>query len=458
MTEPCLDDRTKPRLRRLGAVVVWVALVALAVVHGVYIVRGAVDVPYWDEWEMLRPDALSASFDPAWILRPHNEHRIVMTKLQVWALYRLDGWNIAHQIDMNYAVYLSIIALLIVLGRRLAQVPATVTAAFMPFLLSTVCWTNFSMGFQLHFHAYVLFTLAAVGCWFGFGTGAVGRVGGAVCAVIAAYSFSAGVPMATVVVIAYAAWSLWRWRVPRSRTGAQAAWDLLAAAVTIGLIAAWFVGYPAHVTQGRLAWPWTWRFWQFYLNCLSGGFGFKIASVVPGLLILAAWSGGAAVLLRRSLITGRGSPPPRVVGAVVAGLAVLAAIAPIAIGRSTLMDPYSAGKTTRYLEISSMMLPMLMFVIHAVTRGRERRVALAALWLVCAVAFSNDYRFSQYEKVAEAGEAGLHCIASQLDQPQITCGNLYPLPLREKVDRAFELNVSFTRRLPRSAQLPRQSD
>lgn len=437
---------------RAGAAVVWVGLVTLAVVHGYYVTRYAVDLPYWDEWEALRPGALSPSFNPAWIVSPHNEHRIVPTRMLTWTLYKLDGWNIAHQIAINYVIYLALVALVMAVGCRLARVPPTIAAAFALFLLSTTAWQNHSWGFQSQFHFFLLFGLGAVLCWFGAAATWRSRAGGAACAVLAAYSLSAGVPMAMVIATSYAAWSLWRWRVLRQSNGASTAWDLCAAAVVGVFIVLWLVGYAQHPTSAtRLTMPWHHGFWQFLTNGISSGIGLRTSSILPGGVILLAWAAASVVVLRRSLRRAGATLPPRAAGLVVAGLAILAALAPIAMARSTLLDPHAAARTSRYLEISGVFPPLLAFALYAVTRGRDRWVALGALWLLCAVGLHDDYTFSRYREIGAAGGAGRRCIASQLDQPRIDCPGIYPGPIDDMVHRAFELNVSFTRTMGRPA-------
>jgi len=69
----------------------------------------AVDVPWWDEWEMFTPGALPAGLSWNWLVARHNEHLIATSKFLVWLLYHLNGWNVAFHIILNFLIYSAIL-------------------------------------------------------------------------------------------------------------------------------------------------------------------------------------------------------------------------------------------------------------------------------------------------------------------------------------------------------------
>ena len=80
-------------------------LIACAVLflwHLGVIYKHAVNVPYWDEWETFQQDALPSGLSLGWLLAQVNEHRILVGRLQIWALYHLDGWNLRHHQILNF--------------------------------------------------------------------------------------------------------------------------------------------------------------------------------------------------------------------------------------------------------------------------------------------------------------------------------------------------------------------
>ena len=72
--------------RRALAIAAISGLIILFVVHLYFVWINAVDVAFWDEWDFFLPGALSRKLSVSWLFEPHNEHRIVLTKLQVWLL------------------------------------------------------------------------------------------------------------------------------------------------------------------------------------------------------------------------------------------------------------------------------------------------------------------------------------------------------------------------------------
>ena len=129
--------------------------------HFYVMLRNAVDLPFFDEWEV--PFFLAKPISWKALLTAHNEHRLPLTKLFIWILYRMDSWNVVHNQVLNFIVYG---ALAFVIGKIVWKATAK---KFLPIvvlsLLPLFSLTNFethAFAFNIHFHLFVLFFLLAV--------------------------------------------------------------------------------------------------------------------------------------------------------------------------------------------------------------------------------------------------------------------------------------------------------
>ena len=79
------------------------------------VARYAVDVPYWDEWELapiLQKSYMGQlTFGDLWA--QHNEHRLFIPQLVMLGLARLTGWNIRYELEMNVFLGIGILGVLL---------------------------------------------------------------------------------------------------------------------------------------------------------------------------------------------------------------------------------------------------------------------------------------------------------------------------------------------------------
>ena len=82
------------------------------------------DVPFWDQWHidgMLFPSVLDGTLDPSSLFLPHNEHRILFTRLLDILLLKLNGqWDPIAQMVANSLLYSLILTGLCLVLWRLA--------------------------------------------------------------------------------------------------------------------------------------------------------------------------------------------------------------------------------------------------------------------------------------------------------------------------------------------------
>ena len=132
----------------------------------------AESVPYWDQWDaegarLLKP-WLEGQLDLAQLFAPHNEHRVVFSRLLSLALFEANQgqWDNLVLAQANGVVYAGISVLLYALlapglatrVQRLALAAALCLLAWLPF-----GHTNALVGFQNQFFAMSGFAAATLG-------------------------------------------------------------------------------------------------------------------------------------------------------------------------------------------------------------------------------------------------------------------------------------------------------
>src|SRR5262245_61176799 len=77
-------------------------LLALYLAHLYVVFHYAVDVPWCDEWFLFEQRGFPQQMSLQWALSPWNEHRIPFTKLEIWLLFQIDGWNLTTNLVVNF--------------------------------------------------------------------------------------------------------------------------------------------------------------------------------------------------------------------------------------------------------------------------------------------------------------------------------------------------------------------
>jgi hypothetical protein len=122
--------------------------------------------PYWDQWDaeaslLYRPwiEGSLSWFD---MLAPHNEHRILTTRLLALLLFEINAekWDPIIQMQVNTILHiLSIFTLLFFISKSLPNVYKTILFIFSAILFSIPYgWENTLSGFQSQFYLLLLFS------------------------------------------------------------------------------------------------------------------------------------------------------------------------------------------------------------------------------------------------------------------------------------------------------------
>lgn len=435
---------SEARMNRLALVV----CIGVFVYHFAVVWTYAVNVPFFDEWAFFNPDALPAGFSLRWLFALHNEHRMVTTKLVVWALFLLNGWDAALHQALNFVVFGLLLAWLYWFARRAApRLAPWVVLSFLVLLLTPLNIENHSWAFQSVVHFWLLFFLVAA--YFLFEESQRGRSLAAGCAavVLSAYSLAGGVLSGLVLLGAFAVFKLLRARrAADGRLMKRELFQLVAVACVVGgALALWFVGYQRPNNDATVTPPYAASFWVFFLNVVSVGFGFEEPSVVPGvvcLFVVLAPLGG--------LVWRRGG---RLKGAewsiVVAAAGLLAVLAVTTLGRAGF--GVRLAKASRYTEFGMALVPLsaLAWALFLEGRRRLRAWVLAGVWVFClAGSWSSWWEFGDYKSQAIYRVTGMRCLKVYYDRGGAArCPLLHPEDLGERLEAGKRLNASFYREL-----------
>jgi hypothetical protein len=415
-------------------------------VHLWIIVQNAVNVPFWDEWNILSPDALPAGFTFRWIFKQDGEHRMVPTRLLAWALFYVSGHNHVLSIVITFALYGLVLACIALFARRMApHLPLWATLAFILFLLSPINWENNFWGLQSTYRFTLIFTLLAVLLLFDEPQTNRRLALGASMGVLAMYSFFAGLVAMCVLIVLFALFKVTRaLRLSGSRRKVE--WvQLVAVAVPmLSFIAVYFIDYHRISYLPRPALPYEASFWRFFTNLVSWGFGFETHSVVLGAFCLLLVLAPVVLEIRR-----KGLQLSSSWWAIYAfALGMLAVLASVAMGRANFS---SSAKISRYADFAIMLVPFtaLAWAIFLKDRPNLKKYVLVGLWVFCCLGFSYKWLwFPVYRVQRESRLEGVECIKSYYKLGgQGVCPTLYAVPMGPLLEDAKKLNLSFYREI-----------
>jgi hypothetical protein len=229
------------------------------------------DIPYQDQWDAegvtLYPQYRDGTLTARDVFRPHNEHRIVVTKLLDLGLFVLNGqWDPLVQLVLGALLKGAVAAALFggLTKRQKSWTARPLAAGFV--LISTLPhlgWHNALWGFQSQVYFAVLFSAWALRLFIAVPFTPARQAGAFTCAVAAQLAMSAGVfvPVAVVALAAIRALQNRTWRGGDTRRVAWATILLVIAVLLRGNVPAHAGLHARSVANGIdvfaliLAWP-----------------------------------------------------------------------------------------------------------------------------------------------------------------------------------------------------------
>jgi hypothetical protein len=444
-TAPLVSAAT-PRGRGLlwGAATVLVMLYAY---HFSLVCLSAVDVPFWDEWESFRQEQIPEELSMKWLLSRHNEHQILPTRLQTWILYKTTDWNLAIQQEMNFLIFGLVLIAAFQLKKRVADlVPDWMYLLLLCFLLSPRFASNHVWGFQSQFHFFLLFILISIIFLFREEPKAWHLAAGVFSTVLLVLSFSAGVVSAAVIIAGFAGSRAGGLRHARDSSKRKREWMrlLLCCVPVLAVIGLFVLGVRRQPDQPPWTWPNEFRFWAFFTNEISFGFGFDSTGLATAFFFTAL-----VLIPVVKLLFAKNAVASSSAWAIIVSIgAILAALSVIALGRGG--HGAGASRTDRYAEIASMLIPLSALAWATAFQRYPRLVAKLplALLLICTLSHLDNWNFRVYRNIEFSRMAGLRCLAKYYSgKGDPYCPTIYPAAIPGGFDRAREMKVSFYRKL-----------
>lgn len=426
--------------------------VGLYTFHFRIMYKYAVNIPYMDDWNMFGGDDHPASIDLSWLYAQYNEHRMATTKILVWLQFQLNGWNYVGHLVLNYFIYGLFLICLIWFARRvIAIVPTWVVLAFVIFMLSPMNWFNHFMGMQSAFHFYLIFFFIACASLFDQKQRTRSLLIGGLASVLAIYSLASGVVSSLVLLFVFCFYKGMRAHNAVSREERRR--EVIQLMLVVGIVGTalitWAVGYVKPAYFPEIVYPFSLRFWTFYLNLVALGFGIQRISTMAGvvcLLIVLIPMGGGIWRSKRDLSSAPWA-------SYVAVLGILANLASVSTGRSA-FNVYM-GKTVWYTEFGMplILLSVCNWVLFLRNRRSLKTTALIGLWLFCFTTFAHSWDFGVYKRESAKRLEGVRCAEAYYQGVgDGVCTTIFStVSIAPFLEQAKRLNASFYRDLPHGA-------
>lgn len=413
----------------------WLTLFFL-LVQGVLIALTTVNIPVADEWESLRPDALPGGFSLEYLFAFHNEHRIVFTKLLNYMFFYTTDWNLKYLVIANYFIFSSLVFFVIWFQKK-AIPNATKGIWILPFFLtSPLVIENHTWGIQSVFHFCILFGSLSVYNATRKRISKSDYWSAGVFSLFSMYSLAAGLffTMITFLILLY------RMTVFPKINWADASSKALALLAVASGVLLWFVGLSRPERHPPYTWPYQAKYWSFFSNLVSLGFGYKTESMIIAFLAV----GLVGFILWKSLGKAFAFESQYVSFGFFGALAVLGAFASIALSRADF--GIGQAKTSRYAELGFMLVPFIGWLCWDLTKESQKyqKAFRIFMWFVVS-GFAGSYSYSTYFNIAKERKQGLACITRFYNRENTTgdCPILYPGPLSERLERAKKLGLSW---------------
>ncbi len=433
------------RIRPFVSTFFIVGLIALFLAHLAVIWIYAVNVPYADEWMMAFSPLGPPPFTFRWIITPHNEHQILTTHFFIAAQYYLNGWNVRTNIILNFLIYGVTLLWLIRLARRMApHLSLGTVAAFTLFMLSPIDWMNHLIGLQVCFHFWLLFFLISAYFLFDARQSWARIIVATVALILSMCSLAAGLFSGVVLCLFFTLFKIARAKSAENATlrRTEICQLLLVTLSLIGAIGLWLKGYEVSPTRFQTIMPNHLAFWRMFLNLISFGFGVDTISSTIGIICLLI----VLVPFAYQLVRRKSTWPVNRWASLGVTSALLVVIASVAMGRTALGLEWS--KVSRYSEMAMPLILLTAVNWSWMLRKKSllHHLALVTLWLICVVAFADNWSTTPYRELSEAHKVGVRCIENYYRiGGAAQCNHLANIPLATYLDKARELDASFYR-------------
>jgi len=405
--------------------------------QGLLIAFTSVNIPAGDDWELLRSNGLINGFSLNYVFAFHNEHRIVFTKLLDYFFLNTTGLNFKYQIIFNYFIFSAIVLFIMSFQKKYIS-DATKGIWILPFfLVSPLIVDNHNWAIQSCFHFCILFGLLSIflatkeelklsNFWLA-----------GLLALCSMYSLAAGIFIVFIVFCVLGYRTIFAGNITKT----EFVFRLLALVSIVVGVGIWFIDLPHPEGHPPFTWPYHFEFWYFYANLISLGFGYKTSNFVVAFISL----GIVVFILLKSYKKAFSFKNFYISFPFFGALAVLAAYASIALTRTGF--GIGQAKTSRYGELGMFLVPFIGYLFWDLAKQSPRiqKGFKYFIWFVC-LGFLGDYgSYLTYFEVENVRKEALICISGYYSglNPTGDCPTIYPGPLKEMLDNAKKLNLSW---------------
>lgn len=404
----------------------WLVLGLTLLINFIFILKGTINIPYWDEWEMV--DHLG-KFDLSWLFAYHNEHRIVFTKLLTLILAKINGWNLYTNVAINYILLIITAGFLYKIIKPAANNLATLPLYFLP-IFSTLNCENLARPFQSQFHFMILFGLIAV--IFGFLKENNVKNQLIFSFFLICSMFSMSFTFAAGIIIVYIFKEIMERKSVFSKT-------LLPFLIFVSALGAFFIGSQQQLQNYGYRTPWHITFWKFFTNLFSVSTLGTIHAITLQMAITFV-----LVFLSLSIIFKKENIKNKNIQALLAIFAAsCVSLAAITLGRAQ----FGIVVSLRHTEIGLILIPIIatLFYSQKIKNGKNLFL-IYTLFLI--IGFLPYFKFTAYshDELNFMRKSGVSCVENFYKyNSQPYCWTIYPRDLRDKLIEAKRINLSFTK-------------
>lgn len=401
---------------------------AVVIAHFVSVYLFAVNVPYWDEWEALKPGALGPEIPWDWIFGFHMENRHATSKFLTWLFYKYDGWNLRHQIFLNAFIYTGAVGIFYLAFRRLLkgqlqwQLMLILSVFFSPQMYENSLWgwqSNYILTF--FFLALMLWQLADL-------NSSSAPVVIFIACLAATYSTAFGAIVAIFGLFGTVIFLILQKKM-------SLAWLLSLTFSFVG-IALWFVGRPSSTPTDSV------NISELMVHGLS-----LFSLIIGNHTELFFWIGLLPIvaLLWVTLLYFRLSYRQQQHIPIWFYLTGCILILPV-VSLSRHGIGIQQAFTSRYYMYAFLLIPFFCFSWMIFNPSNERNKKIST-WLSCLVflGYVNDWSYSKYSSTQEERLDQLKCLKNSWpsSEENLFCKSSYPENIKVQMTRAQELNISF---------------
>ena len=408
--------------------------------QGYYIFKSAIDLPILDDWEAVGPERIPEHLNWEWLLAPHNEHRILFTRLQAYILYNINFWDVRVHIQLNYVIYGFICALILwqIFKSTKNFYEAALVTLFANGLNSQFIAGNHLWAYQSHFHFVLLFPILGIQLLFARKDSTALFFFGVLCLAACSFSFSTGVVSSFVLTLASMTDVLFKLKFRNLNIRVGIVRLFILSAVMIPCFYFHIINHAVNIYHAAPVSPFYFLFWDYFFNIYSLGFGYAEISSLLGFIcftpILFLF-----FLNFKKTFADRGS-----IQNTLLLLNILIFIGVIAYGRGNF--PIASSHSYRYCEFSAQIAALSALLILRLPKNILKFSALLILFVAFLIGTQDAWLYRKnYKRIFDQRTENLKCINDYIHQRRFdaTCPGLYPGDLKDHIEIAREMNVSF---------------